>query len=232
MNNPVIIITGTRTGIGRQLAEHYTSQGYQVIGCSRKTTDFRSKNYHHFCLDITNEVDVKAFFKTILKTYKRLDILINNAAISSENIVLLTPKRAIEEVLAINFTGTVLFCREACRLMQKKKFGRIINISSFQVPLGMIGSSIYGASKAAVEQFTKVLAQEVFSWGITVNIVSLSVVKNSGMAEVLGEEVQSLLEQTISKSIVHLNDIVYAIDFLASAKSHIITNQTLYLGGI
>ena len=85
----VIIITGTRKGIGKYLAEYYVEKGFQVIGCSRTTIDYELENYQHYCLDVAEEGEVKQMFAEINKTYKRLDVLINNAGISSMNHILL-----------------------------------------------------------------------------------------------------------------------------------------------
>ncbi len=231
--NRVILITGTSRSIGKYLVEYYAKRNLQVIGCSRTQISYRYKNYKHFCLDVSDELDVKKMFYEIRKIYKRLDILINNAGTITTNYALLTPLQALKEVLGSNFIGTFLFCREAVKLMQLNRYGRIINISSIAVPLGSAGSSVYSSSKAAVEQFSRVLAKEIISYDITVNTLGLSFVKNSGMVEKINEKtIKEALERTISKSWLSLNDITHALDFLISPKSDTITGQTLYLGGI
>ena len=126
-----------------------------------------------------------------------------------------------------------MFCRESVKLMNINKYGRIINISSIHVPLGIEGTSIYGASKAATEQFSKVLAREMFQYGITVNTISLSVVKDTGMESSLTNQTkQNILDQTISKSILSISDVIYAINFFISEKSTMVTNQILSIGGV
>ena len=122
-----MLITGTRKGIGKYLAEYYIKKGFKVIGCSRKPIEFTFKNYQHFCLDITDEQKVKDMFSKIKNKYGRLDILINNAGISSMNLMLLTPMSSVLSILNTNVGGTFLFCREASRLMRKSNNGRIIN---------------------------------------------------------------------------------------------------------
>lgn len=231
--NQVILITGTRKGIGRYLAEYYVGEGHQVIGCSRGSVDYKLDNYQHFCLDVSDEPKVKQMFTAVRKTYNRLDVLINNAGIASMNYALLASTKTVRDLLNTNFTGTFLFCREAIKIMKKNSYGRIVNISSIHVPLCTVGSSIYGASKAATEQFSKVLAKEVVPFGVTVNTLGLSFVKNTGMVENLSEEVISeTLKHTIVKSQLDLGDVAHVMDFLISEKCNVVTGQTLYLGGV
>ena len=109
----IILITGTRKGIGRFLVEHYTLLGHQVIGCSRNETEYSIDNYQHFCLDVCDEKDVKKMFSQIRKSYGRLDILINNAGIASMNHALLTTMDTVHKIYGTNVFGTFLFCRES-----------------------------------------------------------------------------------------------------------------------
>lgn len=232
IKNQVVLITGTRRGIGRHLVEHFVKQGFRVIGCSRNPVDYKFKNYQHFCLDVSDETKVKQMFSEIRKAYGSLDILINNAGIISRNYALLTPLKAAEYILKTNFIGTFLFCCGAIKIMQKSKTGRIINISSIAVPLAEAGTSIYSASKAAVEQFSKVLAKEVISYGITVNSLRLSFVRGGGMAEEADGKAArgEISESTISKPWLDIKEITDTIDFLISEEAKIRTGETICLG--
>jgi len=228
-----MIITGTRKGIGKYLAEYYIQNGFSVIGCSRDNVDFELNNYQHYCLDVSDESLVKKMFKEIRKKCGRLDVLINNAGVSSENHVLLTPLKEAHDSLNTNFIGTFIFCRESVKLMKMNQHGRIINISSIHVPLALAGTSIYSSSKAAIEQFSRVLAREVFQFGITINILSLSVVKDTGMEIALKEKIKrKILNQTISKDQLNIYDVIHALNFFINEKSKMVSNQILCLGGV
>jgi 3-oxoacyl-[acyl-carrier protein] reductase len=233
IDKPVMIITGTRKGIGKYLAEYYTEKGFIVIGCSRGDINFALNNYQHYCLDVCDESLLKKMFREIRKKYGRLDVLINNAGLASENHVLLTPLKEAHDSLNTNFIGTFMCCRESVKLMKINQHGRIINISSIHVPLASAGTSIYGASKAAIEQFSRVLAREIFQFGITINILSLSVVKDTGMEIALTEEIKrNILNQTISKDQLNIYDVIHAVNFLIDEKSKMVSNQILCLGGV
>ena len=160
METKVTLITGTRKGIGKYLAEHYVRQGHQVIGCSRAAPDWTLKNYRHFAADVTDEKAVRSMFSAIRKDYGRLDHLINNAGIASMNHCLVTPVSTVQSILATNVVGTFLFCREAAKLMERAHWGRIVNFTTVATPLKLEGEAIYAASKAAVHSLTEVLARE------------------------------------------------------------------------
>jgi 3-oxoacyl-[acyl-carrier protein] reductase len=231
--NEVVLITGTGRGVGKYLAQHYSDNGFRVLGCSRGPVTWELKNYRHFYVDVSDEAAVLEMFTEIRRTYKHLDVLINNAGIMSKDYALMTNRKIVDDVFNINFTGTFLFCREASKLMMKKKYGRIVNISSIHVALSSVGTSIYGSSKAAVEQFSRVLAREVAPYGITVNNLGLGFVNNTGMVESLSENaVSEVLDRTMLKSRQELQDVAHSTDFLISEKSGAITGQTVYLGGV
>src|SRR6266513_1948298 len=146
--NKVVLITGTRKGIGRALVEHYAGSGCHVVGCSRSPFEGEVPNYRHYCLDVADESAVKRMFSEIRKQEGRLDVLINNAGIASMNHSLLTPIATVSKIIQTNFMGTFLLCREAARLMQPHRYGRIVNFATVAVPLKLEGEAVYAASKA------------------------------------------------------------------------------------
>jgi len=187
MNKKVMIITGTRKGIGRYLAEYYLEREFIVIGCSGAITDLKHENYDHFCLDVSDEIKVKKMVSWIVGKYKKIDYLINNAGIASMNHSLLTPLSIVEKIFKTNVFGTFLFCRETAKIMSKNKFGRIINFTSVASPLNLSGEAIYAASKSAIEKLTMILAKEFGNNGITVNAIGPSPIKTDLIKNV-GEE--------------------------------------------
>ena len=232
MNNKIILITGTRKGIGYYLANYYLNNNCIVIGCSRGDSDIKNKNYKHFTLDVSNEKDVKKMFSYIRKNYKRLDVLINNAGIASMNHLLLTPLKTIQKILTTNVVGSFLFCREASKIMKKNSFGRIINFSTVATPLKLEGESVYAASKAAIVNLTQILAFELADFGITVNSVGPTPVKTDLIRSVPKEKIEALLARQAINRFGKFEDISNAIDFFIKHESDFITGQNIYLGGI
>src|SRR3974377_2227010 len=130
----VMLITGTRKGIGRYLAEYYLERGWKVVGCSRKECDLVHESYKHYCLDVFDETAVRKMFLETNREFERLDAVLNNAAVASMNYAMLTPLRTAQNIFNTNVLGTFLFCREAAKVMQRAREGRIINFSTVATP--------------------------------------------------------------------------------------------------
>jgi len=228
----VILITGTRKGIGRYLVTYYLEKGFQVIGCSREPIEEPLQNYRHFSLDVADETDVKSMFNTIRQKYDRLDILVNNAGIASMNHSLVTPISTVDRILRTNVTGTFLCSREAAKLMLKKKDGRIINFVTFAVPFKLEGEAIYAASKAAVATLTEVLSREYADFGVTVNAVGPPAVQTDLIRGVDKGKMNKLLQRQAIHRYGEPQEICNVIDFFIQSKSKMVTGQIVYLGGV
>ena len=230
--NQVILITGTRKGIGKYLVEYYVKKGFQVIGCSRGPVDYELENYQHFCLDVSDEVKLKQMFTEIRKTHNRLDVLINNAGIASMNHSLLTPLKTVKKILDTNVVGTFLFSREAAKLMKKNHWGRIINFVTFAIRFKLEGEAIYAASKAAVATLTEVLCREYADFGITVNAVAPPAIQTDLIRGVPKEKMDTLLSRQAIHRFGEPEEVCNVIDFFIKPESNMVTGQIVYLGGV
>ena len=231
MGKKSILITGTRKGIGKDLANYYLSKEYHVIGCSRSNIDFNHNNYTHFNLDISDEQSVKKMFLSIRKKKMNLEILINNAGLASMNHFLLTPLKKSHEIFDTNFFGTFLISREAAKIMKKKNYGRIINISTVGTRLKLKGEAIYTASKSAVENLTVVMSRELSEYGITVNGVGPTPAMTDLIRFVPKDKIDNIINDLAFDRLTEMKDITNVIDFLISPNSDYITGQIIFLGG-
>ena len=228
----VILITGTRKGLGYDLAIDYLNLGHIVCGCSRGTSTIEHENYRHFELDVIDELPVVKMVRTIKKEFKRIDILLNNAGIASMNHILTTPYETAKNVMGTNFFGSFLFMREVGKIMMRQKYGRIVNYSTVAAAFNLEGEAIYASSKAAVETLTKTVSNELASLGITVNAVAPTPVETDLIKAVPKDKIQELLNRQAIPRFGKFEDVKNVIDFFIDDKSDFITGQVIYLGGV
>ena len=233
LKKKIFLITGTSRGIGRYLAEYYLNKGNYVIGCSRSKSDLVNSDYTHFQKDIAKEADILEIFKFIRKQFKRIDVLINNAAINPNILVAgLLSYQMIEETFKINVFSSMIFCREAIKLMSRKKFGRIVNISSMAVKHEVIGESLYTSTKSALTSYTKVISKEISDYNITANVIAPSAIPTNLSAKIDPEALKEVLSRNAIKIYGEMMDVSTAVDFVISKDSSSITGQVIYLGGV
>ncbi|MFK7803677.1 MAG: SDR family NAD(P)-dependent oxidoreductase [Anaerolineae bacterium] len=227
-----MLITGTRKGIGRYLAEYYVEKGFRVVGCSRSPADFELENYQHYELDVADEKAVAKMVRSVAKEHGTIDILLNNAGIASMNHFLLTPLQTVEKIFATNVFGTFNFCREAAKVMAKNKYGRIVNFATVAAPLKLEGEAAYAASKAAVANLTQVIAKELAQFNITVNAVGPTPVATDLIRGVSDGKIDALINLQSVKRMGEYRDISNVTDFLIRKESDFVTGQVIYLGGV
>ncbi|MGA1791372.1 MAG: SDR family NAD(P)-dependent oxidoreductase [bacterium] len=228
----IMVITGTRKGIGKALGEYYLNKGFSVIGCSRKEGSIADPNYYHYQLDVADEKAVISMVKDVAKRFGRIDVLINNAGMASMNHILLTSVDAVKKIYNTNLIGTFLFLREVGKVMAKQKRGRIINFTSVATPLRLAGEAIYASSKAAIVNLTEIAAKELADFNVTVNAVGPTPINTDLIKTVPKEKIEVLMEQQAIKRFGEFGDVTNVIDFFIDEKSDFITGQIIYLGGV
>jgi 3-oxoacyl-[acyl-carrier protein] reductase len=229
----VMLITGTRKGIGRFLVDRYLQQGYVVAGCSREAFEGPlPENYHHYLADVADEKAVISMVRNVSKQLGRISVLINNAGIASMNHLLLTPLSTVQRIFNTNVFGTFIVMREVAKVMSAAKYGRIVNFATVATPLNLEGEAGYAASKAAVESFTRVAARELAPFNITVNAVGPTPVMTDLIRSVPKHKMDALIATQAIRRMGEHRDVANVIDFFISRQSDFVTGQTLYLGGI
>jgi 3-oxoacyl-[acyl-carrier protein] reductase len=228
----VMIITGTRKGIGRYLADYYLTNDYIVIGCSREPVTTELPGYEHFCLDVRDEQKVLEMVRQVAMRHGKIDVLINNAGIASMNHILLTPGSVVEKIFSTNVLGTFLFLREVGKVMAGQKYGRIVNFATVATPLQLEGEAIYASSKAAIASITEVAARELSPYNITVNAIGPTPIETDLIKSVPKSKISTLIERQAIKRMGQFRDISNVIDFFIKKESDFVTGQTVYLGGV
>lgn len=227
-----LVITGTRKGIGKALAEAYLAKGWKVAGCSRGESAISHPEYLHYSLDVSAESAVVGMARDLKRQWDGVDALLNNAGVASMNHALLTPASTVTHVLQTNVTGTFLFCREMAKLMRGHRSGRIVNFTTVAHPLNLEGEAIYAASKAAVESLTRILARELADLSITVNAIGPTPIQTDLIRGVSEEKMQALIDRQPIPRMGRFSDVENVVDFFLRPESDFITGQVLYLGGV
>lgn len=233
MNKGSVLITGTSRGLGKALAEQFLQEGLVVYGCSRQASSIDHQDYRHFAVDVSDEPSVVSMLKQITALKVPVNLLINNAGLTQASLGVLTRGASAQDILNTNLLGSFLVSREVLKLMQRQRFGRIVNLSSINVPLGSVGSALYNASKAGIEAMAKVLTRECGNVDITINTLGLSLVAGSGMLDSLSPQALAVKQEALLKpKVLEVEEIMHAINFFASPLARNISCETVYFGGV
>ena len=234
--NKNIIVTGASRGVGFEIACHFIENGANVIGLSRGKGNIENQNYKHYSVDLGNTDSIVSCFKNyISKDFKKIDIVINNAALMTSQFSMIMPIKNVMDMLNVNLLGVFLVSREAAKLMRGKEPGRIINIGSMASSLEPIGDSIYAATKSGIITLANIMAKEFSTLNITCNTLAITAIETD-MLNSHSDNAQVKIKEIINNlpipRIANIDDILNVIDFFSAERSSYITAQTIYLGGI
>ena len=228
-----VFISGASRGIGSSIANYFAENNYMVIGTSRNNFKFKnkSKNLLPIKLDITSREDIKDCFESLKKDNLLPNILINNAGITADQILLKMKDDDWDNVIATNLTGTFNLTKVFLKNMIKNKDGRIINISSISGLMGNPGQVNYASSKSALSGFTKSLAKEVGSRNITVNCIAPGYIKTDMTSYLDVKTKNEIIKNIPLQRFGDTTDVAKLAMFLASNESSYITGQIITIDG-
>ena len=228
------LITGASRGIGKAIALELKNNGYSVIGTAT-TADGVNKlmedDIKGYVLDLNSPKSVEDFWNKIEDNGELISVLVNNAGITRDNIVLRMSDDQWSDIMNVHLNGTFQLSKRALKMILKNKWGRIINISSASASIGNRGQSNYAAAKAGVEAFTKSLAKEVGKRDITVNAVAPGFISTDMTEQNEGVSSKDLVKEIPLGRFGEPNEVANLVRFLCTDDASYITGQTIHING-
>jgi len=240
LNQQVALVTGASRGIGAAIAQTLGKQGATVIGTATSASGAEAITAHlqaagvngvGLALDVTQPEQIEAVLKQIAEQYGEVSILVNNAGITKDTLLMRMKDEDWDAVLNTNLKSVFRMSQAVLRPMMKARQGRIINISSVVGHMGNAGQVNYAAAKAGMTGFTKSMAQEVGSHGITVNCVAPGFIETDMTAELPEEIKAKMLERIAVGRLGQVDEIAATVAFLASPAAAYITGETIHVNG-
>lgn len=233
----IALVTGASRGIGKAIAEELVSKGFTVIGTATSEkgadaiSDYLGKNGKGLVLNVTSLESINALLDQVKQQFGEIDVLVNNAGITRDNLMMRMKEEDWDIILQTNLSSVFHLSKAVLRSMMKKRFGRIISIGSVVGSMGNPGQANYCAAKAGIIGFSKALAKEVASRGITVNVVAPGFIATDMTDALTEEQKAATLTQVPAGRLGEPKDIAKAVAFLASDDAAYITGETLHVNG-
>ena len=237
LSGKIALVTGASRGIGRAIAEKLVACGATVIGTAttekgaEAISQYLDKNGKGLALNVTDEASIESVISTIKAEFGDIDILVNNAGITRDNLLMRMKDDEWQDILDTNLTSVFRLSKALMRTMMKKRYGRIITIGSVVGTMGNAGQANYAAAKAGLIGFSKSLAREVASRGITVNVVAPGFIETDMTAALTDEQKALTVAQVPVGRLGEPAEIASAVAFLASDEASYITGETLHVNG-
>ncbi|GKX61725.1 3-oxoacyl-[acyl-carrier-protein] reductase FabG [Pragia fontium] len=237
LEGKIALVTGASRGIGRAIAEKLVSEGARVIGTAttengaKAISEYLDTHGKGMALNVTDSASIEAVLETIRAEFGEIDILINNAGITRDNLLMRMKDDEWQDILDTNLTSVFRLSKAVMRAMMKKRCGRIITIGSVVGTMGNAGQTNYAAAKAGLIGFSKSLAREVASRGITVNVIAPGFIETDMTRALTDEQRSGILSQVPANRLGEAKEIASAAAFLASDEAGYITGETLHVNG-
>ncbi|MBK5072882.1 3-oxoacyl-ACP reductase FabG [Budviciaceae bacterium BWR-B9] len=237
LDGKIALVTGASRGIGKAIAEKLVSEGARVIGTAttekgaEAISEYLGTHGKGLALNVTDSASIESVLETIRAEFGEIDILINNAGITRDNLLMRMKDDEWQDIIDTNLTSVFRLSKAVMRAMMKKRYGRIITIGSVVGTMGNAGQTNYAAAKAGIIGFSKSLAREVASRGITVNVIAPGFIETDMTRALTDEQRSGILSQVPANRLGEAKEIASAAAFLASDEAGYITGETLHVNG-
>lgn len=237
LNGSIALVTGASRGIGRAIAEQLVADGATVIGTAtsengaQAISEYLGENGTGKVLNVSDADSMQALLKDIADNHGVIDILVNNAGITRDNLLMRMKDDEWQDIMDTNLTSIFKMSKAVLRGMMKKRKGRIINVGSVVGSTGNAGQANYAAAKAGVIGFSKSMAREVASRGITVNVVAPGFIDTDMTKSLTDDQKESIFKDIPANRLGDPKEIAATVGFLASDSAAYITGETIHVNG-
>lgn len=225
----MIVVTGASKGLGRAICDRLIQKNIDVFGIARNVDGVP---FNSASCDVSSYESIKAIAQQLKKNGVKVTGLVNAAGIASMNLAMTTPQSVAQRIIHTNLLGTIYCCQLIAPLMIRNKQGSIINFSTIAVALGLKGESIYAASKAGVEGFTRSFAREMADFNIRVNCIAPGPIDTSLLKGITAEQITKIVSQQIIPKQFTPDSVADLVELLIDDRSDSLSGQILHVGGV
>ena len=225
----MIIVTGASRGLGRSITERLIDCGEDVIGLSRNTNGL---NFNFIECDVSDYASVKNASKAVKRMNKPVKAIINSAGVASMNMAVTTNAATVQRLIQTNLVGTIYCCQLFAPLMLRQKNGIFINFSTIAVALALKGESVYAASKAGVESFSRAFAREMADFNIRVNCIAPGPIRTDLLRGVTDAQIEKITSQQVIQKQFQKADVCDLVELLLDEKATSLSGQVFSIGGV
>ena len=225
----MIIVTGASRGLGQAITERLIERGEEVIGLARNTG---SMSINAIECDVSDYASVKNASKEVKRMKKPVKAFINAAGVASMNMAVTTDESTVQKLIQTNLVGTIYCCQLFAPIMLRQKQGSFINFSTIAVALALKGESVYAASKAGVESFSRTFAREMTDFNVRVNCIAPGPIRTDLLRGITDTQIEKIISQQVIPKQFKKSDVCDLVELLIDEKAASLSGQVLNVGGV
>ena len=225
----MIIVTGASRGLGQAITERLIERGEEVIGLARNTSGL---NINAIKCDVSDYASVKNASKEVKRMKKPVKAFINAAGVASMNMAVTTDESTVQKLIQTNLVGTIYCCQLFAPIMLRQKQGSFINFSTIAVALALKGESVYAASKAGVESFSRTFAREMADFNVRVNCIAPGPIRTDLLRGITDTQIEKITSQQVIQKQFKKSDVCDLVELLLDEKASSLSGQVLNIGGV
>jgi len=225
----VIIVTGASRGLGQAITERLIERGEEVIGLARNTSGLKINAIE---CDVSDYASVKNASKEVKRMKKPVKAFINAAGVASMNMAVTTDESTVQKLIQTNLVGTIYCCQLFAPIMLRQKQGSFVNFSTIAVALALKGESVYAASKAGVESFSRTFAREMADFNVRVNCIAPGPIRTDLLRGITDAQIEKITSQQVIQKQFQKSDVCDLVELLLDEKATSLSGQVLNVGGV